>query len=269
MTAVGATLQAPASADAGSILKVDWTGPGGDRDYISVAEPDQAPSRYLTYSYLRDGSPARVNLPTEPGSYELRYVQNGDPVKVIVSVPLEVIAVAATLEATPDAPAGSTLKVTWEGPGGDRDFVSIAEPDQAPSRYLTYGYIRDGNPVDVQVPTAPGSYELRYILNGTPERIIGTETLEVTPVTATLDAPASVAPGGAIRVEWTGPGYRRDYLAIALPDERPDRYADYAYARDGTPAELKAPETPGTYELRYVVTGDTNAIVARRTLVVE
>ncbi|WP_187393009.1 VWA domain-containing protein [Maritimibacter fusiformis] len=269
VTEVTASLDAPGSAPAGSKLRVDWTGPGGDRDYITIADPDAAPNRHVSFEYARSGNPAVLDVPTTPGRYVLRYVQDGSPDTVIAMATLEVTPVSATLDVPASIPVGSTFEVTWDGPGGDRDFISVAGPDEDVNRYATYEYVRGGNPLKLSAPAEPGAYELRYVQHGTPQRIIGTTMIDVIVVTASLDAPASAAAGSSVEVTWDGPGYPRDYLSIAQPDEKPSRYTDYAYASDGSPAVLQMPAVPGTYELRYVMMGTPATIIARRTIIVE
>lgn len=57
---------------------------------------------------------------------------------------------------------------------------------------------------------------------------------------------------------WQGPDYPGDYITIsALGD---DGYESYAYTSKGSPALLDLPETPGTYEIRYVIDQDLRVI---------
>jgi Ca-activated chloride channel family protein len=72
-------------------------------------------------------------MPTEPGTYELRYVANQDRT-VLASRVIEVVAVTASLMAPETAVAGSTIEVAWEGPDYANDFIAIARPDDADTR---------------------------------------------------------------------------------------------------------------------------------------
>ncbi|MGY1458754.1 vWA domain-containing protein [Luteimonas sp. A534] len=76
ITAVTASVDAPASAGAGSTLTVSWTGPDYESDYISVAKPDAAGNKYERYTYTGRGNPLQLQMPAEAGIYEVRYVQN-------------------------------------------------------------------------------------------------------------------------------------------------------------------------------------------------
>ena len=83
------------------------------------------------------------------------------------------------------------------------------------------------------------------------------------------DSPVHVVDvGGTIDVAWTGPGYRQDYIAIATIGAEGKAYETYRYTRRGNPSKVKLPETPGSYEIRYV-TGRDRGVLARATIIVE
>jgi len=270
LTEISATLDGPDSAPAGSQLSIGWEGPDYDRDFVTVTKPDARESDYLGYAYTGNGNPAEFQAPTEPGTYELRYVANGARSdRVIARRAITIEAVTAELSAPASIGAGAPLSVDWQGPGDRRDYIALAEPGADLNRYVTYAYARE-LPAEMQAPATPGTYELRYVQHGTPSKLLATVPLEVTAVTASLDAPARVAAGTAFSVSWQGPSGQRDYVTIAKPDEQARKYEDYAYARNGSPSALTAPEVPGSYELRYVLDGpDTEAVLARRQIIVE
>ncbi len=179
-----ASLEAPDSAPAGSQIEVTWSGPGGE-DFITIAEPGVHPTQRATAAYTADsaGHVLRLDVPTKPGSYELRYVQASNPDRILTSRPFVVEPVSASLAFDSPAPAGGTLRVTWEGPGADADFIGIAEPGSSPNLRVTFTYIAhsEGNVVEVDVPTRPGSYELRYVQSGNQRRTLASAPLEVIP----------------------------------------------------------------------------------------
>jgi Ca-activated chloride channel family protein len=88
VTAASASLDAPASGTAGAPVNVAWTGPNAAGDFITITKPDANEVAYLSYANARDGSPARLQLPAEPGAYEFRYVLLAK--KVIARRPIEV-----------------------------------------------------------------------------------------------------------------------------------------------------------------------------------
>jgi hypothetical protein len=157
---------------------------------------------------------------------------------------------SATLEAPATVPVGSSFQVRWTGPGAPQDFISIDRPDANDATYGTYAYPSSGNPLTLKAPDEAGRYLLRYHLAGD-YRVIGTAALEVSDVTATLEAPASSPAGSAVAVKWTGPDNAGDFIAIDKPGA-PDRtYGPYAYTQKGSPATIAAPDQPGEYVVRY------------------
>ena len=96
---------------------------------------------------------------------------------------------------------------------------------------------------------------------------MGNLALEVGPTDTALQAVERIAAGHAFEVEWTGPGHKRDWVSIATPGSKPGKHVSYAYVRHGRTLEMRAPSTPGTYELRYV-NGSDSKLLARRKLVV-
>jgi Ca-activated chloride channel family protein len=82
------------------------------------------------------------------------------------------------------------------------------------------------------------------------------------PGPAALQAPATVVAGSRFEVRWQGPGSARDYVTVVPAGASDDQYLDYAYAADGSPSALTAPDAPGAYEVRYVFDA-TRAVLAR------
>jgi Ca-activated chloride channel family protein len=175
--AVGARVQAPASADAGTSFQVAWEGPGNDSDYISIARPDQHSASYVHMAYVSDGNPATLQAPANPGTYEVRYILGtGDKMLAKASVRIE--AVTARLEVSASVDADTSFPVVWEGPGNDSDYISIARPDQHSGSYVHMAWVVDGNPATLKTPAEPGAYEVRYIL-GEGDRLLAKKTITV------------------------------------------------------------------------------------------
>ncbi len=249
--AAGATLSAPAEAVAGSTILVDWTGPDEDRDYISVATPDAPGGNYVNYTYANEGAPLKLIMPPEPGAYVIRYVMNQGGT-VLSEQPVTVSAAIATLEAPAEAVAGATILVDWTGPDEDRDYISVATPDAPGGNYVNYTYANEGAPLKLIMPPEPGAYVIRYVMNQGGTVLASTE-VAISEATAAITAPATSEPGAGLIVEWTGPAYDRDYIAIAEPDGRGSDYISYVYANEGSPTRIAAPDTPGDYEIRYIM----------------
>ena len=86
---VSASVSAPAQVAAGAAFEVAWTGPNYERDYVTIVPAGAEEGAYLSYAYTRDGNPAGLVAPDEPGRYEVRYVVAGDEVTV-ARTPIEV-----------------------------------------------------------------------------------------------------------------------------------------------------------------------------------
>lgn len=259
VTDVVASVAAADSAPAGAPIEVEWSGPDYRNDFIGVGKPGE--DRYINYAYTRSGTPVELQMPTEPGDYEIRYyLRQGN--EILARRPITLTALDVTLSGPETAAAGSTVSVTWDGPDYTNDFIGIGLVDD--SRYTAYAYTRNGNPVEVVMPSEPGSYELRYYLRQGNE-IVARQRIEVTDVTATLDAATSGPAGGTLSVGFDGPEYANDFIGIGRSDN--DRYEVYTYVRRGNPIEIALPDTPGEYELRYYMRQD-NRILARQPLTV-
>jgi len=271
VTAATATLDAPNSIGSGARIEVAWTGPGNPQDKIVIVDPS-LPAEEQSYqrrAWTRQGSPLEVEVPDDPGNYELLYVQ-GQSNEILARHAFEVTAATATLDATNSIGSGARIEVTWTGPGNRQDMIAIVDPSlpEDEQSYQRRGWTRQGSPLEVEVPDEPGSYELLYV-QGQSKTILARHAFEVTAATATLDAPGTAVSGADVAVTWTGPANRQDMIAIvdpSLPEEE-QSYQRRGWTRQGSPVAVQAPDEPGTYEIRYVQ-GQSKTVLARRDLVV-
>jgi Ca-activated chloride channel homolog len=77
---ITASVEAPDSAPAGTTIKVRWTGPNYQGDYVTIVEAGSPKAAHQSYFYTdrtkpEDGS---LKLPAKAGSYEIRYVAAQD-----------------------------------------------------------------------------------------------------------------------------------------------------------------------------------------------
>lgn len=77
-----ATLDVPDEVCVGEQFTVDWTGPNGQGDLITIAYPDAQPDVFDNAHRTDEGNPATLRAPFIPGDYEVRYVQR-DPLAVL------------------------------------------------------------------------------------------------------------------------------------------------------------------------------------------
>ncbi|WP_147306608.1 MULTISPECIES: VWA domain-containing protein [unclassified Wenzhouxiangella] len=263
---VQATLTAPDTAAAGDDITVEWEGPDYRRDYIAITRPDDDPGRHINFTYTKDGSPLELKMPAESGDYEIRYIQRQDRT-ILARHPITVEPVEASVSAPDTAAAGDDITVEWEGPDYRRDYIAITRPDNDSGKHINFTYTKDGSPLELQMPPEAGDYEIRYIQRQD-RTILARHPITVEPVEASLSAPETAASGAHITVDWEGPDYRRDYIAITRPDNDPGKHINFTYTKDGSPLELQMPPDPGDYEIRYIQRQD-RTVLARRAITVE
>jgi len=169
----------------------------------------------------------------------------------------------------PDAvTAGADVAVTWTGEATSGDFVSIVTPDTPEGSYDDYKYARRA-PAVVPAPVDAGDYEIRYLSARSGHPTLARRPLSVIAATASLEAPASVAAGEPYQVQWTGPDNPQDFISL-VPVGTPEGKFEspYAYTKRGNPAELRAPDEPGDYELRYLMGRSPHPTIVRRAMTV-
>ena len=165
------------SAAAGSQLSVRWTGPGNPRDYVTVVPADAPINKYESYAYTVD-NPVSLRLPEAAGDYQVRYV-TADASRILVSKPIAVGGVSATLKAPAEVKAGGEFLVEFSGPDNDGDYLAVTATDDA-KRYLTYSYTRRGSPLPLRAPEQPGDYALHY-LTAREDRSLAAQSIRVVP----------------------------------------------------------------------------------------
>ncbi len=264
-TPAAATLVAPDEAIAGEEISVEFTGPpAGSGDWITVVEPDAADKAYKNYHYSKQGSPAKLRMPLEAGEYEIRFVQGNS--KVLARRPITVTAALATVSGPETAIAGEEVAVAFTGPApASGDWITVTRPDAAEKKYNDYHYTKQGSPATVRMPLEPGEYELRFVQGN--KKVIARQPITVTEAVATLDAKDTAIAGETVSVEFTGPKPASgDWITVTAPDAADNKYTDYDYTKQGSPAEIRMPLDAGAYEIRFVQAN--KKVLVRRPIVV-
>jgi Ca-activated chloride channel family protein len=174
-----AGLTAPARVLAGERFELDWSGPDGPEDYLSLAAAGSADDDYLEWAPTGDGRPAELRAPGEPGAYELRYV-DGAAGGVLARLPLEVVAVDAELTAPASARAGLRFEVSWSGPDGPGDHIAVSRVEAPDHRSYDWAATAIGSPLTLVAPPNPGPYQVRYVSGSTGE-ILARAAIEILP----------------------------------------------------------------------------------------
>jgi hypothetical protein len=260
------SVSAPAAAAMASQVEIFWAGPGNKDDFIAIARADQPPRTCINRVFVRDGNPVKLWMPGEPGDFELRYVQ-GRGNQVLATAPITADPVFVNVEAIGHVDAGAWIEVKWEGPAAERDFISVAQPQQKPEAFVAQALVTQGNPLRVRAPGTPGDYEVRYVFKHGAKVLAGIP-IAVLEVEAAIQPPATVKADARFEVTWEGPGYPEDFVSIARTNQPPGASLNLAKLRTGVPAKLRAPKEPGTYEIRYVL-GLGRRALAKTTITVE
>jgi hypothetical protein len=164
---VTAGLQISGIAKVGGWIDVQWEGPGGEGDVITVARSDQAPGSSLERTATKQGLRLKVRAPSDPGTYEVRYIL-GRGAKLLAKASITVEPVTATVEAPPAVKAGAEFEVQWTGPKYPEDLIVMARANQPPGSNVGAKPTRTGSPLKLRAPKEAGTYEIRYLLGHGP-----------------------------------------------------------------------------------------------------
>ena len=218
-------------------------------------------------SIVGDASPTGVKLPDEEGTYELRYVMGSEPDAPVLGRTAITIGVAAAYDqALAEAGGLVELSVPAEvqasgpvdiafGTLSSNWMVQFVRPGE--DKYLegqggTFSYLV-ANPMRVEAPADPGSYEIVAL---DPDRLVRARVpVTVIPASAAIailsDDPAS----NYLEVQWYGPAGNHDRIGFApvgAPADQLDLVTVNYIAIEDSVTIVRRPQTPGDYELRYV-----------------
>ncbi len=245
------TLTAPETVTVGSEFNVAWSEVIDARDRVTIV-PAGADADELGPSVrTRDRLEAPLRAPAEPGLYELRYRVTADG-SVAGSRMIELVAAQVTLDAPETAVAGSTIRIGWSTPVHARDLVTIVPVGTDAGDVGNHLRVRGRLEGDLRAPSAPGLYEVRYVLDvgrGT----LAVASIEVTEPGVTLTAPEVVAAGSLVDVGWSSVINARDLVTIVPSGTEEGKIENHLRVRDNLDGKLQAPSAPGLYEVRYVL----------------
>ncbi len=249
------TLNAADSAPTGADVAVSWTGPNYQGDYIAVEEVGG--DRYINYANTSDGNTLMLQMPSEPGDYEIRYVMRQGST-VLATLPITVTELAVRVVAQAEASVGADITVGWEGPDYQGDYIAVE--DVGGNNYINYTNTSEGNPLQLLMPSEPGEYEIRYILRQD-SQVLAMQPITIVPLEVSVNASGAAPAGSDVVVNWSGPDYPGDYIAVEEVGGK--GYINYANTSDGNPLTLLMPAEPGEYEIRYILRQDSQVLASR------
>lgn len=162
VAAVTYALQARSNVSAGEPLEITWKGPNNAGDYLTIVKVSDPAGHYGEYEYTEKGEVLILHVPVDVNaSYEVRYQNEGED-KVLARHVLTIVPSEYRIDAADEVAVGSEIDVSWVGPNGRDDYITLVRKDAADGEYDNYTYTREGNPLRIAVSTEPGTYELRY-----------------------------------------------------------------------------------------------------------
>ena len=179
----------------------------------------------------------------------LWYVSGADEA-ILARVAIGVTPFEGALQGPDEVEAGAEFEVSWNGPDGPGDYVTIVAEGTDAWSNESYFYTAGGETGTLVAPIEDGDYVLWYVA-GSDETVFAERPIAVEPLEVSLDAPDQVAAGADFDVTWTGPDGPSDYITIVPAGSDEGTYTDYEYTSSGNPVELTAPTTPGDYEIWY------------------
>lgn len=249
-----ATLSAPDSAPAGSLLAVGFKAARGEFDYVYLLNMK---GERVAEAAVGDQNPLSLRLPVDLGPHELVY--STQAAGIIARRPLTVTETELMLDAPDSAPAGSLIEIGWAGPASENDFIQLLD---AKGERVAEVAVADGNPATLRLPFTPGSFTLVYSFKS--HEPIVRRPISLTEGKVVLTAPERAQVGSEVSVGWAGPAADFDNIQLVRQSDG-DRVA-YEYVKAGNPLTFKVPDEPGIYEFLYVF-GDRE-VIARRPITV-
>lgn len=82
---------------------------------------------------------------------------------------------------------------------------------------------------------------------------------------ARLEVARTSPAGSPVEVTWSGPDESGDYISIAAEGAPGGSTEDWTRTRNGSPLTVRPPDTPGAFEVRYVM-GQSDRVIARSEL---
>jgi Ca-activated chloride channel family protein len=165
------------------------------------------------------------------------------------------------------AVAGSRVTVEWTNTIHSRDKITIVAADAPAGEDGDYKRVGGSNSATLDAPGAPGAYEIRYLLNASGQAIASTP-IELTAPEVTISAPETMAADSRVEVSWTNTVHSRDKITIVPVDAPDGEDGDYRRVGGGNSTTLDVPETPGDYEVRYLLNA-TGSAIARVAVTLE
>ncbi len=172
----GVTLDAPSEGIAADAVEIRvneaaqrgyhvWIAPAGSASSTAAANP------YSGRSLAGGEQVLPLVVPTIPGNYELRYIENGGERRILLKQPFRSIEPKIQIEASAFAEVGTPFDIRVLGDVGKHMYVTVVPKgslDTTPGEGRARRNLRSGTDVSVKLaklPEEPGAYEIRCSSN--------------------------------------------------------------------------------------------------------
>ena len=163
IVAAKVSFSAPTEVMAGAPVLVQWTGPGGSRDQVTVVMKEAPAKTQGDAKYVKRGSELTITAPLTSGMGEIRYLGRGRV--VLHRQDISIAKPTAKLSVDDNSLQSKTILVDWEGPGHPRDRIMIVPAGSSDKMKGAFTYAGNQSPAKLRRPKSPGRYEIRYVTN--------------------------------------------------------------------------------------------------------
>ncbi len=166
--AIDADLVVPPVVEAGFHFDAVWNGPNEGADGIAVRRIGDTSGEFLAYVQHNSRNPVRLRAPTEVGHYEAVYVVFPYEVakrRFVARVPIEIVPLRPSISAPDVVEVGKRFELEWRGPDASGDGFSISVAGSEDFDRVVWKQHSGKSRVKIRAPKAPGTYEIRYIVN--------------------------------------------------------------------------------------------------------
>lgn len=258
-------MQLQDSSYQGSFVPLYWSGAADPEPTVTLHNED---GKKIASTRSKGKNPISLRLPSEVGKYTAKLNQGDQSIEQAITV----TEASATLT-VPETVEGSTdFTVSWTGPLGKGDFVSLVKGGETKTRrHLAYFWASRTKEAVFQAPATPGDYEIWYVLRGSgSDSVIAKKTVSVGESNASVAPPASAVVGSYFPVPWTGPDGKGDFIDLVNHGHaKTTGHLTYQWAsrsKEGA-VKLRAPAHPGKYDIRYIAsTSGGRAVLATGTV---
>ncbi len=273
-----AHVEAPATAPAAGRVKAACVGECSPDNYLTVV-PVGSPDDLLgAHAYMSKGPEVTIlNLPKEPGEYEVRLLGHRNPRRVFARKPIRIVDPSASaggrekkvlIAAPAEAFAAHTVEIRVSEPvrGYWIGFAPAGSGNdgQAASPYGARVMNGDEETVKLVVPTIPGEYELRYRDVRGEKRIFERQPFRSLMPKVTIEAPRTAQPRGNAAVRVLGDVGEHMTLTVVpagSPLSAGGGMINLKQGPEATGTLNRLPAEPGEYEIRCVSTWGSSRVL--------